>query len=391
MLGSVNEAKRTRNRPLSRKRVRGAAQGRLAAVAFFAVALLSAGETLGIAADVQIRRECRPSGRVVTLGDVAEVRASDPQQAAALARVELLPAPPVGQPRFLRVREIQDLLLLRGINLAEHCFSGYSQVTIHAPELPRVADAAEPLAPPQAKRAERQLREAVLAYLNQAAGNDEAWDVRLSVSDELARRIHNSGGAVTVQGGTPPWSGTQRLEISVGANGQSERIAIDVQIRAIPAIVVTTHSVPRGALITAADVELRRSASAPAQSDCFHAIDQVVGSEATQAIGEGMVIESKMVRTPLLVRRNEIVTVYARSGAVRVRTAARARDDGSLNDLIGVETLADRQVFFARVSGIRELEIYGRAAQASTVAGQESNAAPFDATAAIRPANPPIP
>ena len=66
------------------------------------------------------------------------------------------------------------------------------------------------------------------------------------------------------------------------------------------------------------------------------------------------------LRTPALVRRGDVVTVYARSAGIRVRTAARARDDGSQGDLVSVESLLDRSTFFARVSGIREVEVYAR-------------------------------
>ncbi|NLX95093.1 MAG: flagellar basal body P-ring formation protein FlgA [Rhodopirellula sp.] len=320
------------------------------------------------AAEIQIRGECRPSGAVVTLGDCATISAAAPTEETALASVELLPAPPVGQTRPLRAREIQDLLLLRGIDLRAHRFSGFSQLTVHGPTAIAEPGAIEPLAAAAARRIERQVQQAVLAYLEQTAGADQSREVQVSVTDELARRIQDAGGITVVHGGAPPWSGMQRLQIALDGENASDGIALDVQVRAIPATVVTTRSLPRGAVITAADVALRRDDSGRAAADCFHAAEQVIGSETTQAIGEATAIDRRMVRAPQLVRRGEIVTVYARSGGIRVRTTARARDDGSLDELIGVETLADRKTFFARVSGIRELEIYARGAQAATVA-----------------------
>ena len=63
-------------------------------------------------------------------------------------------------------------------------------------------------------------------------------------------------------------------------------------------------------------------------------------------------------------RRGEVVTVYARASGIRVRTVARSRDDGGEGELVSVESLADRSTFYARVSGIREVEVYARAARA---------------------------
>ena len=59
-----------------------------------------------------------------------------------------------------------------------------------------------------------------------------------------------------------------------------------------------------------------------------------------------------------MIRRNEILTVKARVGGVCVSTDARARSDGSLGEVIQVESLQDRKSYYARVSGSREAEVY---------------------------------
>ena len=101
----------------------------------FTLALLLAVSTVQ-AADLQLRAKCRPAGPVVTVDDVAEVAAADPKQADALREVELFAAPIGGQPRVLRVRELQDLLLARRVNLAEHRLSGASEIVVLSDETP---------------------------------------------------------------------------------------------------------------------------------------------------------------------------------------------------------------------------------------------------------------
>ena len=87
---------------------------------------------IAAAAELRLRAQCNPAGPVVTLGDVAEIDSADARQTAALAAIELFPAPTAAEQRIVRVREIQDLLLLRGVNLTEHRFSGSSEVTVQA-------------------------------------------------------------------------------------------------------------------------------------------------------------------------------------------------------------------------------------------------------------------
>ncbi len=67
------------------------------------------------------------------------------------------------------------------------------------------------------------------------------------------------------------------------------------------------------------------------------------------------------LRPPLWVHRGDVVTVYANTAGIRIRTTARARDDGSQGELVAVESLLDRSTYYARVSGIREVEVFARA------------------------------
>src|SRR6185437_7085362 len=68
------------------------------------------------AAEIELRSECNASG-LVRLGDVAEIHATDAAEIKRLQEMELFPAPAVGNKSFVRAREIQDLLALRGMNL----------------------------------------------------------------------------------------------------------------------------------------------------------------------------------------------------------------------------------------------------------------------------------
>ena len=131
----------------------------------------------------------RRRGPVVKLGDVAEIFAADRRQADRLAAIELFPAPLAPQQRFLRVRELQDLLLLRGVNLAEHSFSGSSQVTVQGhvspPRRPEAAPKALP--PAAARKIKQRVCEAVTQYLKEHAAADQPWIVEAELGDAEAR------------------------------------------------------------------------------------------------------------------------------------------------------------------------------------------------------------
>jgi flagella basal body P-ring formation protein FlgA len=222
-----------------------------------------------------------------------------------LKAVELFPSPPPGAKRFLRLRELQDLLMTRGVKLVEHRFSGSSQVVILGPE------------------------------------------------DNVPTP---SGRALSA-------SSVQRAEARGSPEGPS-LCTVDAGVRPIPGVVVAAKSLARGAVIRAVDVQIEEGETLDPPVDGFRSIDQVIGRETTRAIPAGERLRGKWTRQPLLVRRGEVITVCARSAGVRVRTLARAREDGSLADLIEVESLRDRARYFAQVSGIQEAEVFARPIQA---------------------------
>jgi flagella basal body P-ring formation protein FlgA len=97
----------------------------------------------------------------------------------------------------------------------------------------------------------------------------------------------------------------------------------------------------------------------------FASLDDVVGKEAARNIPAGQTLDNQYVRSPLLVKRGDVVDLFARAAGVQVSTKARAREEGSHGDLINVELLADRRPLLARVCGIQEVEILAAAPSVS--------------------------
>jgi flagella basal body P-ring formation protein FlgA len=339
--------------------------------------MLAVAADYAAAAEFRLRSQCTASGAVVTLGDVAEVFAADRRQAETLSAVELFPSPTAPQQRFVRVREIQDLLMLRGLNLAEHRFSGANQVTIACAAAAR-SETEQPLTAAASRRANLRVQESIVRYLQQHAGGDRPWTVEVELNTSHARAV-SAARTLTIAGGRAPFTGAQRFEITTDGAERTGQFAIDCQVNLPPAVVVTVHSLGRGTVIRETDVELQRGLPREQITDAAFSLEEVVGKETTRAIPAGKLVTNDSLRAPLAIRRGEIVTVYAKSAGIRVRTIARARDDGSLGDLIAVESMQDRTSFFARVNGVREVEVFAHSVQAEKVPASRT------AQTAVRP------
>ncbi|HEV7280799.1 MAG TPA: flagella basal body P-ring formation protein FlgA [Pirellulaceae bacterium] len=91
-----------------------------------ALALASCG--FAGAAELRFREQVRVAGSVVTLGDVAEIRAENTREVASLAAVNLFPAPVEGSNAY--VEEILETLELRGVAVRDLVVSGSRVVAI---------------------------------------------------------------------------------------------------------------------------------------------------------------------------------------------------------------------------------------------------------------------
>lgn len=323
------------------------------------------------AAEIRLRNECQPKGNLVLLDDVAEVFAADSQETERLSNLELGPAPAPGAKRYLRVREVQDLLDARGENLALHRFSGSNQVTIKSGDVvvkstPVIKQTAAAVASPrttpiQGKQAQQLATEAIVAYLQTIAAH--TWQVKLQLTDGTVRQLQSATGTMTASGGDEPWIGKQQFVISFVAGNEQVQLPLEAQVLALGSVVVTARPVARGAIVHASDLTVQ-AGTAPDEKGksqaTFSTIDDVIGMEATRAIAAGQVLDQQYVRRPLMVRKGEVVTVYSRAGGIQVRTTARAIDDGSLSDVVAVESLTDRQKFLARVTAVQVVEVYAR-------------------------------
>lgn len=353
--------------------------------------LLTLVAPLAVAAEIRLRRECVPATALVTLADVAEIHAVNAAEAEKLGGVQLFAAPAAGKSRFLPIRELQDLLLLRGINLAGHTLSGASQTVIHTPveETPEpevVAPpqpAERPLARHERDRAVERITDEIVRSLNAEDGS-AAWQVEIaSIHGDLRPFVEASvDSPLFVAGGQKPWTGKQKFEVRRTTEDGEVVLSVVAEVTLPAMILAATRTLARGTIIQAGDLQFQPRRTNDANIEALELPEEAVGRQVTRSIPAGAVLSVADVREPIVVRRGDAVTVYSRAPGVRVRTTARAKQDGGLGDLIEIESFATRTTFYARVSGSQEVEIF---AHATTIA-PPARAVPAAEPAPVAPA-----
>ncbi|HEY3394615.1 MAG TPA: flagellar basal body P-ring formation chaperone FlgA [Lacipirellulaceae bacterium] len=358
------------------------------------IALLTGLEQASAATvDILLREQVTASAPVIRLGDVARIVTADRQRARELSSLLLMPAPAPGTQRFLRKREVEDLLAAHGEDLSQLRLDGATQVAITTHPVSSGNDDGRPVAAQNAA-APMNRHAAILAGYSEPIGNSQAanlvdndlreevkriicnyvvertgeaaeWRVTCEVSARYLAQLDAATSPPVCSGGTAPWTGRQQFIISFATAAGAVRIPVyaDVAPAAMP-VVVAIQPVARGAVITAADVELQSLAEAAAYGRCspLTSVEELIGMEARQAIAAGDVIFTDKIQAPMFVRRGELITVVAQGGGIRVTTTARARQDGARGELVQLESLETREIYDARVTGYREAAVFTAAA-----------------------------
>jgi flagella basal body P-ring formation protein FlgA len=215
--------------------------------------------------------------------------------------------------------------------------------------------------------------------LHRESAGREPYEIHATLNDDAVSTILTYGARLTVSGGAAPWTGRQHFSLSLADEAAPKSVEIPADVTLPPGVVIAVKSLPAGSIIHEGDVIVKSAAGVNTALQVFRRIDDVVGRETTWSIPAGTVLTADGIRRPVIVRRGQPVTLYARSEGLRVRTTVRAREDGAVGDLITVESLTAREPFYARVTGVQEAEVY--AAPAEAVAPQPATTALSDKAA----------
>ncbi|HTN75748.1 MAG TPA: flagellar basal body P-ring formation chaperone FlgA, partial [Pirellulaceae bacterium] len=209
-----------------------------------------------------------------------------------------------------------------------------------------------------ATQANARVQRAIVQHVEDHAASTAAYTVDVELTPAQIELVAARVADVTVSGGNEPWTGAQQFTLTVRTQQGVSRIPVTAEVTQPERIVAARRALRRGEVIQASDVELQFPLPDTDTTDLPKHLEDVVGRETTHSVATGQPVDNAWLRKPVMVRRGEVVTVFARVGNVQVRTNARATEDGGKGDVIGVERIDNRQRFSAQVTGVQELEVF---------------------------------
>jgi flagellar basal body P-ring formation protein FlgA len=114
-------------------------------------------------------------------------------------------------------------------------------------------------------------------------------------------------------------------------------------------ITVVAQQIERGSVISARDLTL---ADTGGQVRRVGTLDSaaIIGKEARRTLVAGQPIYGQDVQAPLLVKRNQAVTLVLSRGGLAIAASGKALSDGSLGALVRVQNSSSKQIVEGEVA-----------------------------------------
>ncbi|TVQ59734.1 MAG: flagella basal body P-ring formation protein FlgA [Phycisphaerales bacterium] len=338
----------------------------LRSVLIIVLLALGAAEARCAGAEIALRQAARVAPDApLTLGDIADLRG---EEALAHAGVVLVTRARDAAARTgwyeVRLDEVREALEREGVNWGRLSLTG-STCIVRVSRPPEISETnAAPTTVTGRDRAKRtpvgvDLGDGatVRAYAQRALMRlygVEASDLRVAFdpSDDALLDTRVWGRRIDVQPGGS--SGSSRIMLNVWVY-EGERIAASGVIRADVEVrrdvIVTTAALRRGDAIASEVLRQERLWMSPGGAAFITSLDDAAGAHARTRVGVGTALRTDHIETPIVVRRNELVTVHCVSGGIVIRTPARAQGDARVGDVIEFRIDRTRRPFLARVGG----------------------------------------
>lgn len=315
---------------------------------------------------VAFRDKASVASSLVTLGDVAELHATDAADEQRLSTVILGPAPVPGRDGTITFETVRSRLLAAGVDLAEVEFSGPASVPVSVVATPSEgASRPDQLGSDTASRVEQVVVQAIRRHLATQSGG-ESFDVSATLTAEATQLLASAvTRGVDVSGGQAPWPGQQTFRLKLlDASDQIREVQVACNVASRPSVLAAKRALPRGHVIGPDDLVWKK-AETNAEAAGITNPQELLGHETQQALRAGEPIRRDLVKRLPLVRNGQFVTVSSRRPGLAVQRVMKAKADGAFGEVIAFQTLETHKTVLARVTGLLQADVIDAADAAS--------------------------
>jgi len=149
-----------------------------------------------------------------------------------------------------------------------------------------------------------------------------------------------------------------RISIAVRCEGSKPwKIYVPVTIRAYRKVVTAAVPLARNQALEPALLDLTEKDVSRLTQGYFSSIDAVSGKLLNRPLQLSGVLQPNMIIEPVMIKRGDEVIIIAKTGALLVRSAGVAINDGRLGQQIQVKNKSSKRVVMARVISNKQVQV----------------------------------
>lgn len=134
-------------------------------------------------------------------------------------------------------------------------------------------------------------------------------------------------------------------------------LLVPVTVQINTKVLVAKHNIPSKEIITEVDLDYAFQDKNRLYNGFFKDKKEVLGQVASHMISSGTVITKKNIQMPIIIHRNQKISLFTKKNSIVVTMDGIAREDGSLNSTIKVFNPSSKRVLEAVVTGSNKAEI----------------------------------
>lgn len=278
------------------------------------------------------------------LGDIADVKCSDPALTDRLMQIPLGVSAPPSFSRSIEQTEAIRRILAAAPGM-RFIVNGAQRSTIVTDY--QVADADE-------------IKLSVMSYLDSMiAWPNGCWSAETdSITSDL--KLYRQKASIEITGleGNRYPKGTTRLQINIRQPSGKRKTTISCNIRVVIPVYVANGIIERGETVNRGhyriqETDITRYAPEPVTRE-----EQVVGKKALRTINDGTLLNSRMFAEIPVVEKGDPVTIIFSDRTIKVGIMGTARESGSTGDKIWVENRNSGKLIRVTVAGQGKVIVY---------------------------------
>ncbi len=155
-----------------------------------------------------------------------------------------------------------------------------------------------------------------------------------------------------------------KAEIGISSDAK-QRATVTGRLVAMITVPVLNTQRNAGETIVASDIEWQDMEEAATGSRAITNPDALIGKTAQRVIPANTIIRSGMVASPIMVRKNTLVTIIYQNDFMSITNQVKAMQDGAMGDTVRVLNTSSNKLIDAVVSGSDQVLVGPNAASKS--------------------------